>query len=152
MQTFLPDPNYAESMRCLDYRRLGKQRVEARQLIMSVLTGSGGGWRNHPACKMWERHIPDLMIYHDIAVIEWRNRGYTNNMTVFCPVNVRLDFVLDPEYDYHHVMDYFEKGPPPWMGDPAFHASHRAALLHKDPEWYGQFGWKEEPKLEYIWP
>jgi hypothetical protein len=61
MQTFLPYPDFARSAACLDYRRLGKQRVECLQI-------------------------------------------------------------------------------------------HRAALLAKDPAWYGQYGWKEEPKIEYWWP
>ena len=32
MQTFLPSPRFAESARCLDSARLGKQRVEAKQI------------------------------------------------------------------------------------------------------------------------
>ena len=36
MQTFLPYPNFADSLDCLDYRRLGKQRVEAFQIINAL--------------------------------------------------------------------------------------------------------------------
>lgn len=149
MQTFLPYPNYTQSVECLDYRRLGKQRVECRQLIMCVLQG-GGGWLNHPCARMWQKHVPDLMIYHDLCIIEWKRRGYQNNMVLFCPVN-RAQGEIDPEYDYQHVLPYFESGPPPFVGDDDFHSRHRAALLYKDPEWYGQFGWTEIPKLEYRW-
>jgi hypothetical protein len=49
---------------------------------------------------------------------------------------------------YHHV----ELFHPPWLGMPEFHASHRAALLAKKPAYYAQFGWTEEPSLEYFWP
>ena len=27
-----------------------------------------------------------------------------------------------------------------------------AALLAKDLQWYGQHGWGEEPRVEYLWP
>lgn len=40
----------------------------------------------------------------------------------------------------------------PWLGDPAFHASHRSNLLRKNAEHYGAFGWTESPDLEYVWP
>ena len=52
MQTFLPYRSMSESVRCLDYRRLGKQRVEAFQ-ILNALAGKSKGWTSHPATKMW---------------------------------------------------------------------------------------------------
>jgi len=39
-----------------------------------------------------------------------------------------------------------------YSGEEKLHSSHRAALLLKDQEWYGQFGWTEEPGMEYWWP
>lgn len=129
MQTFLPVPDIYESARLLDYRRLGKQRVEAMQLINTIQ--HGGGWENHPACRMWRFHITGLMAYHDACVTEWVRRGYQNNMTLYG----RRTYSL-----------------PPWFGDPVFHASHRAALLAKAPSWYGQFGWPENPDINYVWP
>ncbi len=58
MQTFLPYEDFTLSAQCLDYRRLGKQRVEALQ-IFNALTGASTkdgreyrGWINHPATKM----------------------------------------------------------------------------------------------------
>ena len=33
MQTFLPLPSMGDSVRCLDDKRLGKQRVEAFQIL-----------------------------------------------------------------------------------------------------------------------
>jgi hypothetical protein len=51
MQTFIPFPNYIRSVQTLDYRRLGKQRVEAMQII-NILEGKqvSAGWKNHPFC------------------------------------------------------------------------------------------------------
>lgn len=40
---------------------------------------------------------------------------------------------------------------PRWLGDEAFHLSHRASLLRKDPEWYAPlFG--DVPDVPYVWP
>jgi hypothetical protein len=40
MQTFLPYPNFKKSLQILDYRRLGKQRVEAYQIIRILKAAS----------------------------------------------------------------------------------------------------------------
>lgn len=131
MQTFLPFPNMAYSVSVLDRARLGKQRLEARQ-ILSAIT-HGGGWRNHPAVKMWRHHQSALALYHDLCIREWERRGYKNEMELISP---RLDTIVLP----------------PWLGDPEFHACHRATLLAKDPTHYSQFGWEEEPLVGYRWP
>ena len=36
MQTFLPYPDFQLSAECLDYKRLGKQRLEAFQLLVAL--------------------------------------------------------------------------------------------------------------------
>jgi hypothetical protein len=41
---------------------------------------------------------------------------------------------------------------PPWLGDPAFHRSHRSALLRKDPAHYGSLFDDVPDDLEYVWP
>jgi hypothetical protein len=40
---------------------------------------------------------------------------------------------------------------PLWMGG-KIHRTHRAALLFKAPEFYEQYGWKEQAKYDYYWP
>lgn len=136
MQTFLPVPDFAETARILDYRRLGKQRVEAYQ-ILNILTGKTDkpGWKNHPAVKMWKGHEAALQRYMNRMIDEWIRRGYKNTMIS----NPCADIVLPGDM-------------PSWIGDPAFHAAHRSNLLRKDPVYYGKFGWTESPDLPYIWP
>lgn len=129
MQTFLPYPDFQQSAKCLDYRRLGKQRVEAKQ-ILNVLDGKTDAWKNHPAVKMWQGYRPALAYYHNIIINEWISRGYKNNM---------------PTEDINIIQF------PPWLGGP-IHASHRSNLLRKDPVYYGQFGWTELDNMEYVWP
>lgn len=138
MQTFLPYPDLVESVRCLDYRRLGKQRVEGRQL-QTAIKAKSGGWSNHPAAKMWAKNFDLLALYTDFCIVEWVRRGYNNTM----------DFYYAPEC-HMHVLRIMDK--PKWLGDEAFHASHRSNLLRKDPDYYGQFGWSEPHDLEYVWP
>jgi hypothetical protein len=57
MQTFLPYKDFKKSAKVLDNKRLGKQRVEAFQ-ILNILLGrtKTKGWRNHPAVLMWKGH------------------------------------------------------------------------------------------------
>ena len=71
MQTFAPEGTDIDlGFYRLDYRRLGKQRVEAWQ-ILNVLRGVDNegnpkehkGWVNHPATRMWEGHIAALARY-----------------------------------------------------------------------------------------
>ena len=56
MQTFVPYPDLHDSAAVLDYRRLGKQRVEAYQIIRAALHLSKG-WGNHPATRMWANNL-----------------------------------------------------------------------------------------------
>jgi hypothetical protein len=133
MQTFLPYPNIRKSLECLDNKRLGKQRVEAMQII-NALERDGGAWYNHPATQMWKYHINTLKLYHNIAIDLWIARGFKNTMKQYEISDITVPIL------------------PAWFGNPAFHASHRSNLLRKNPEWYGQFGWTEPNDLPYIWP
>lgn len=140
MQTFLPSPDYAESARVLDYKRLGKQRVETKQILLAMGKDKGG-WVNHPATKMWRGHEIELCRYGFAMSKEWVMRGYNDNLAVFF-----TDSLL--KYKQQGLNDQ----PPPWLGSDAIHASHRSNLLRKDPEFYSKYGWAEPPDLEYVWP
>ena len=132
MQTFLPYPNFKKTFKCLDWRRLNKQRLEAKQ-IYNIISGitPDSRWRFHPCIHMWVGYENCLALYHNLCIKEWVKRGYNNNME-FLPVG---DIIL-----------------PDWFGNRKFHSCHRSTLLFKNYEWYSQFGWKEEPKYEYVWP
>lgn len=139
MQTFLPYTSFSESAKCLDFRRLGKQRVEAKQLINAIESWHNDnnakvGWINHPAAIMWRRFLPALKIYHDVIIKEWISRGYKNTMPFIHPA------------DHSYIVDY-----PDWLTE-EFCAAHRSNLLRKDPIYYGKFGWTEPNDLPYIWP
>ena len=60
MQTFLPYAGFDRTARALDPRRLGKQRVEALQMLRRQLVPNYG-WRHHPAVKF--PGVPDDLPY-----------------------------------------------------------------------------------------
>lgn len=131
MQTFLPYPDYAESARVLDDRRLGNQFYNEGIVLLK------GKWPNHPASKMWRGHEWHLGIYLLACATELRRRGRMYPKWEL----VTLQLMLDKPHEV-----------PPWLGREDVHSSHRANLLRKDPKWYGQFGWTEEPAEGYVWP
>jgi len=62
VQTFLPYADFAATASVLDPSRLGKQRVEAPQIVRAV-TVPGYGWRHHPAARMWRGYEEALGAY-----------------------------------------------------------------------------------------
>ena len=136
MQTFLPYESFEKSAQTLDWRRLGKQRVEGMQII-NAITGKKRkdgkpykGWINHPCSVMWKDYVPALKHYTNVIIQEWITRGYNNNMEF---------------YDTGKIIM------PDWIGNEKFHSSHRANLLRKDFDYYSQFGWTENPERPYVW-
>lgn len=134
MQTFLPYASFEETARILDYRRLGKQRVEGLQILNIITTPEYvGRWMNHPAVKMWRGYDMALKLYVNTMIEEWKRRGYRNTMLYY---DIRPDELVYPC----------------WFGDPAFHDSHKSNLLRKYPDYYRQFGWDVPEDLPYVWP
>ena len=133
MQTFLPYPDFKKTFECLDYRRLGKQRVETYQILNVLLERTNTkGWRNHPAIKMWRGYENALKLYLNMCIDEWIARGYNNNMK------------------YEQISGVVEF--PPWMGDHRFHTSHQSNLVRKLPEHYRQYFPDIQNNIPYIWP
>ena len=168
MQTFLPNTNYVITAETLDYRRLGKQRVETFQNLKANLQGprvafrrhnldrprvellwfaplkSGDGiamtpWYNHPAVKMWRGYEYSLCQYGFACCNEWVNRGYEDNM-------------WNQIYEmYFKVIrkKKFNQQAPAWLDRDKFHSAHRAALLYKG--WL-DLTWQQSPiKLTDSW-
>lgn len=145
MQTFLPVPDFAETARILDYKRLGKQRVEAYQ-ILEALGGVETRWKYHPAVNMWRGSEFRLIDYGLAICREWIGRGYEDNM-----LNRLLDFEQDALTNRIFIPGRNDHAPW-WIGADIFHRTHRSNLLHKDPEHYRKF-WPDEPdNLDYLWP
>jgi len=149
MQTFLPYPDIFDSLQCLDNKRLGKQRVEAKQ-ILTILTTKrwvpesfrvlySQGWANHPAVKMWEGWEILLAKYYNVSIHVWTGRGFMNNMPM-----IELS-------QWPHINDVGTVSLPDWWGG-EIHETHRSNLLRKDWSYYSQYDWSEPDDLDYYWP
>jgi len=137
VNTFLPYSNFRKIAKILDPKRLGKQRVEAKQII-NILDNSTEkkGWINHPAVKMWIGYEDALKYYYNTIVEEWIKRGYVNNMKFYkLPNKISI----------------------PWFVKcKALNLSHQASLIRKYPEYYKKIFIPSPPKkylsYTYIWP
>lgn len=140
MQTFMPHTDYDASAFALDNKRLGKQRVEAFQIV-KALRGDyddTGAWVNHPATKMWSGHIVELCRYGAEMCYEWTRRGFDDSLR---PQFLKLfrDFIARE----HSVMS------PWWVNDELLHMSHRSNLMRKAPDFY----LFDVPRdMPYVWP
>ena len=141
MQTFLPYPSFEDSAAALDPARLGKQRVETLQLLRAN-TVPDYGWRRHPAAKMWAGRLPALVAYGLAMTDAWTTLGRADSVRAqlleFAPA---VDGVPQSEIEM-----------PRWLGDAAFHLSHRSNLVRKDPEFYRPRFGDVPDDLPYIWP
>lgn len=141
MQTFLPYPSFTHSAQALDNRRLGKQLVEVQQ-IFNALNNPQHGYRNHPAVLMWRGYQDALIEYGTACYLEWFDR-YVHKKRGGKARHKSGEFIWklwNPHIDIVY---------PFWLGGP-IHATHRAALKHKDPVHYAHF--EEAPEMNYYWP
>lgn len=161
VNTFVLGPKL-KYLKKLDYQRLGKQRVEAAQLIdiLDYYDEHGEmpdqGWTNHTATKMWIGHTNALKTYFNYVVKLWIKLGYENNYEYF---DVPKCEILTCEFD--GVTATFsgkanENTFPKWFSFPPFYMSHRAALVMKKPDFYTELFLDEElePYMGkgYLWP
>jgi len=143
MQTFLISADPLDTARALDYRRLGKQRVEAIQ-ILNTLVGFSDAWKNHPAVKMWKGFEPFLLCdYLSTMITEWGRRGYRN------------DKIFESYRKIHQELRTTTKSiqiTPDWFCEELF-LTHKSNLIRKYPEYYRPiFGNDIPDDLPYFWP
>ncbi|ADY02014.1 hypothetical protein VMUT_1813 [Vulcanisaeta moutnovskia 768-28] len=130
MQVFRPYIEYRKSAQFLDNLRLGKQRVETKQVLLAILRRMGiindgkRGWVNHPIVLMYYNngnpYIDDLINYFYALVDEWESRGFRNSISLN-DVEVYLKYV---------------NGIPGTPITPIIAREYRRVLLLKDPCYY----------------
>jgi len=135
MQTFMTDANYALVSYQLDNKRLGKQRVEAYQ-ILRALTGVTIGWIHHPATKMWRGYESSLAEYGMQMCEEWISRGFK-------------DTLHDKFIEYHDSLPITLS--PWWVDNHLLQLTHQSNLLSKDKNHYSQH-FDVANDLPYLWP
>jgi hypothetical protein len=147
VQTFLPYRDFAKSARTLDDRRLGKQRVEALQ-VLRAMTRPGYGWQHHPAVRMWRGYEEALARYGVEVCREWQRRGHVDT----CEAKILAEVRACDIHDVRTQAQLTAAGAvPPWLGDRSFHRSHRSALARKDASYAARFA-DADPTLPYVWP
>jgi hypothetical protein len=134
MQTFVPENTFADIALVLDYRRLGKQRVETYQILRANL-GLVKGWVNHPASKMWRGHEAGLCAYGLAMCDAWTAKGYKDTCADAMRELVRPD----------------ANDLPDWWGRQDIMESHRSNLVRKFPEHYRNFYPNVVDNLDYVW-
>lgn len=139
MQTFMPLHNYADSAKSLDDKRLGKQRVEAYQ-ILKALRGDyndTGAWVNHPATVMWRNHAYDLALYGLTISMEFYERGFDgfNMVETFTELQI--------EFKHNNTEQY-----PWWVNNELLNLTHQSNLVRKSD----YYGFKVPANIPYVWP
>lgn len=141
----------------LDPQRLGKQRVETKQILQ-------GSFPHHPATKMWKGHEQALALYGHVICSEWIKRGFNDSLrpefehayhSFMGQVREWIGDPENPESDDLPVIDW-----PWWFGHPHMVAAHRSKLLRKHPNFYEPKwaaggtggGYWADYRLPYIWP
>ncbi|MEJ3653240.1 MSMEG_6728 family protein [Actinomycetes bacterium KLBMP 9759] len=148
MQTFLPYPDFAASAAVLDERRLGKQRVEALQ-VLRALTRQGYGWQHHPAVTMWRGYPEAVAAYGTAMCAEWVARGHPDT----CAASIASDLAATGVPRLLSQAELAAAGSlPSWLGDERVHRSHRAALIRKMPGHYLPVFETTDAEIPYHWP
>jgi hypothetical protein len=145
VQTFLPYASFHRSAGVLDTRRLGKQRVEALQIVRA-LTRPTYGWKHHPAVLMWSGYEEALVSYAVAICVEWRNRGHSDT----CLEQILAESGIAAPRAQPALKD--AGALPPWLGRRAFHRSHQSALVRKQPNWYRAYFPNVPDDIPYVWP
>jgi hypothetical protein len=137
VNTFIPFSSFKKIAKCLDNKRLGKQRVEAQQILNAIERKRKGlkvtGWAHHPIVHMWYGYEQSLKRYVNTMIQEWIKRGFVNNMPL-------------------HKLSSIP--PIPWFVKcQPINLSHQASLIRKNPEHYRKFFKPpaEYLKYKYIW-
>lgn len=124
----------------LDSKRLGKQRVEAKQIWTALVDNVG--WIHHPATKMWSGHTHALAIYGHAMCSVWIKRGFDDSLRPWFRERCEeIEWPNKPKWPW-------------WFGNAQMVQSHRSNLVHKLPQHYGPLFPEvaELPRMPYLWP
>ena len=172
MQTFLPFKSFHDSAKCLDYRRLGKQRVEVLQLLKALKQGPLILY--HKYTKKYVYDTYDLSV-RDIQfqnakkefvqrTTPWHNHpacqmwaGYESSLVAYgvaiCEEWIGRGFKDTCLKKIEELGNFFDESPsyPPFIGNEGFHRSHQSNLVRKDPLFYSAKFPGVPSDMEYVW-
>jgi len=132
--TFITDDDPKVCARNLDYKRLGKQKLECKWIINSIESKKNN---KHPGYLMWEGYLNYLKHYTNCIIEEWLRRGYKNTMEIYS------------------LPSEFEK---PWFFTyRPLQLTHICSLKRKDSNYYNNV-FPNSPEITqymtigYLWP
>lgn len=161
MITFLPYPDFEKSAKVLDWRRLGKQRPETKQILEINLCKKAGFLTvclkcgkcspyNSTPCDcgemFHEQRYPDevkIPYENQPAVRMWRT--YETYLAIYgmviCGEWISRGYKdnLFDFFDSIYQQGSIDEDCPPWLGREKFHRSHQANLLSKDVKHYFKY-------------
>jgi hypothetical protein len=149
MMIWVPYPNLRLAAHVMDTMRLGRQFNHGVHILRLVLGSVGAplSIRSERPCPvMWYGYGPALVYYMDLMVQELQQRGYPRNTPRTRTGEGAHAYGFPPEWAFDPPVM------PAWLGMARLHASHRAALLFHDANWYQQFCWEDAPRMEIFWP
>ena len=117
--------------------------------MLRALTRPTYGWKRHPAVRMRAGYTEGIAAYGMATCLEWISRGrrHGGGHDRRRPRRGRTPVRPPHQHELARV-----RGLPEWIGDERVHASHRAALVRKDPVFYGTLFPDADPELPYCWP
>ncbi|MCS6770148.1 MAG: pyrimidine dimer DNA glycosylase [Candidatus Caldarchaeum sp.] len=147
MQIFRPYVDWRRSASALDSLRLGKQRVEAKQVLNVILRRVGlikdglRGWLNHPIVLMYyndgKPYVDDVVGMFEACVQEWRGRGNQSliNLSDIQPLLVKVEKTSGTPITHIHEIEYrrilLMKNPAHYLK--AFRQDEIEEVLETDP-------------------
>lgn len=181
MNIFVPSQSILNSIGCLDYRRLGKQRVEIYQLVLEFERPTN--WSNHPCFKAWENNKEALIFTGLLTCFQWRMLGYKDSLinkfheflvyyefedaeifseglsifehnlnTELVEINFHPDIKFFGLYVDNELMVTTEIHYPEWFNNRDILDSYKTSLYNKDPEHYKQFKEYKSSFTKQLWP
>lgn len=170
MNTFLPYPDFQESAKCLDNKRLGKQRIETWQIYNAIITGSITHCKRCNGKGYLEIYSDEKLICSKCKGKGRYKTGWYNHPITLMWKDYKLALLL---YGIEICREWIERGfidnmlgifareksaylyrfikYPFWLGDEEVHRGYRSNLLRKDYIYYSKFNWKEPLNLPYKW-
>lgn len=144
MQTWLPYPNFEESVKCLRLEELAIQRYQVLELMEEFHqvpleeTQLPEDYKPHHLddlefiglITMWTGYELQLCEYGLVCCDEWQQRRSKRD-----PMYEKLDFHLMCASNCEDV----DGTKPNWFGDVDFHLSHQAGLVRIAPAHYSSY-------------
>ena len=99
---------------------------------------------------MWAGYEEALVRYGLQVCAVWCAAGRADTCAATLTADLAAGTELRDVRDYGELVRCGEV--PPWLGDPALHASHQSALVRKDPAHYRPLFADVPDDLPYVWP